>query len=505
MYSSKKRIIVNTVATYTRTILAVFLVLFSSRWVLSELGISDFGLFSLIGSVLVFISFLNTVLANGDARFFSIMIGKNDKEGMRTLFSSSLVLHILLLPFLIFMGWILGELAIRYFLDIPSNRLLAALTIFYISLVTTLFNMFAVSFRALFIAHQNIVSSTFLDLLQTLLLFIVAYSLKFYEGDKLIFYTLMYCIVQVGICLAFVIYGKYKYSYCVYIRKQYINKNFIYSLLKYSFWNALGDIGHLIRTQGTAVVVNLLFGTYGNAALGIANQVSMQASGLSNSLLNATSPEIYRRVGFGNINSAMSLSVMLNKVAVLLILILALPLIVYMDEILELWLVEVPAYTSELCICFILMYIMERYTTGHLVMMKAVNYISKVQTSIFICYSMSVIFPFLGLCYYWGIIGIGISCVLSMFLSRIFIIFIYKIKFKTSLSDYLIHFVFVSLLIVIFIILTFRLLIPNHPIGLVNILWTSGVLVLVVLTLYIFFIFNKSERLSLFNVIKRKF
>ena len=93
-----------------------------------------------------------------------------------------------------------------------------------------------------------------------------------------------------------------------------VNKTYFFipeickAIIKYSFWNMLGDLGHLVRTQGVAVIVNLFFGPSGNAALGIANQVAMQACNLTNSMSSATSPELYRRVGEGNICAAKKLA-----------------------------------------------------------------------------------------------------------------------------------------------------------------------------------------------------
>ena len=504
MPSSSKRIIINTIATYSRTIVGILLVLFSSRWVLLELGTSDFGLFSLIGSILVFISFLNTVLANGDSRFFALMIGQQNSIGLRNLFKSSFVLHAWLAPILVLCGLIIGEVAIRSFLNIPDTRIDAALFLLYISLVAVFFNMLSVPFRALFIAHQNILSSSIIELVQTILFFIIAFLIRFYNGDKLIFYSFLYASVQIIIYLAFIVYAMHKYNYCVQLRSSNIDKTTIRSLLKYAFWNSLGDLGHLIRTQGTAIVVNLLFGTHGNAALGIANQVSMQASGLSNSLLNATSPEIYRRTGTGDINSAMSLSEMLNKIAILLIAVLAIPIIVNIDELLELWLVNVPEHAANLCIAFIVMFIIERYTTGFLIMLKAVNHIAKVQTAIFISYSLSIIFPYCGLCDYWGIEGIGISCVLSMILSRVAIWMNYKKIFRLSLRTYYIKVVFGSAVILILITCVAKYCFSSFGnIGLLNIIWTSLLLAFITTISIYCVVFNKKERNALLKLLKR--
>lgn len=58
-----KRIAVNTIVSYGRTLLSVCLVLFSSRWTLQQLGAVDYGLYNLIGSILIIVVFLNTVIS----------------------------------------------------------------------------------------------------------------------------------------------------------------------------------------------------------------------------------------------------------------------------------------------------------------------------------------------------------------------------------------------------------------------------------------------------------
>ena len=68
-----QRILINTIATYGRSLLAVFLGLFSSRWVLEALGEIDYGLMGVVGSVLVFITLFNALTTAANARYLHFL------------------------------------------------------------------------------------------------------------------------------------------------------------------------------------------------------------------------------------------------------------------------------------------------------------------------------------------------------------------------------------------------------------------------------------------------
>lgn len=77
MDQQNKLIASNTIVTYSRTILNVFLSLYSTRWVLQELGENDFGLYSLVGSLLIVLVFLSEKIINGVSRFYAYEIGRS--------------------------------------------------------------------------------------------------------------------------------------------------------------------------------------------------------------------------------------------------------------------------------------------------------------------------------------------------------------------------------------------------------------------------------------------
>lgn len=332
-----KRIAVNTVVSYSRSVIAIFLVLFSSRWVLQSLGAVDFGIYTLVGSVLAVVIFLNTVLSSSDSRFFAVSIGENNELETKKLFNTSLSLHLVLPLIIVVLGTFMGEWILENYLVIPSNRMQTALWVFRLTMLTSFISMATIPFSTILIASQNIVEYTILNLLMTFMMFLSAFFLRysFITDDKLLLYAILMSGSYIIYNVLTILLSSYKFKFVRIDFKYFFQKDLSLSIIKYSFWNMLGDLGHLVRTQGLAIVVNLFFGPVGNAALGIANQVSAQVSNLTNAMSTATSPEIYRRVGEGNNLSAINLSLLTSKIGVFLLAILGIPAIVNMDSLLE--------------------------------------------------------------------------------------------------------------------------------------------------------------------------
>lgn len=78
--SPNTRIFLNIVATYGRSLYCVVCGLFTSRWVLAALGKTDFDLYSVVGGMMVFIAFPNTLLNVATGRFYEYAEGLAQKS-----------------------------------------------------------------------------------------------------------------------------------------------------------------------------------------------------------------------------------------------------------------------------------------------------------------------------------------------------------------------------------------------------------------------------------------
>ena len=91
-----KRIVINTLAQHTRAIINTCLSLYSTRLVLRALGQSDFGIYSLVAGVVTMLAFLTGALVITTQRQLSFYHGRGNIEDVKSMFSSSLLLHIII-------------------------------------------------------------------------------------------------------------------------------------------------------------------------------------------------------------------------------------------------------------------------------------------------------------------------------------------------------------------------------------------------------------------------
>lgn len=421
--TSSKLIISNTAVTYFMSLFSAFVSLFTTRWVLQELGESDFGLYSVVGSLIVVLVFLSTKLSSGVARFYAYEIGRKDSNKVKQFFNTAFSINVLFAVIFVFVAYFLGEILIENFLNIPPQRLQTSVYVLRMSILSTGFSLISTPFVAMFVAKQNFMELATIAILQTLLVFGGVFILRYIAGDKLMIYSIIISLIYITIYSVQIIRASIVYNECRVSRKMLFNKSQIKSLVSFSFWNILADLGHLFRTQGTSILTNLFFSTNGNAALSVANSISSQSSALTNSLSRALSPAIISSVGSNDNERALKMSLIAPKIAVVLMLFFSVPFIVEINNILYLWLGDAPAKTNVLAICMIIMYIVEKTTLGQDILLQARGTIAKSQTLVAISYSLAVIIAYIMIRLNVGIISIGLACLFSMLIARISIIY----------------------------------------------------------------------------------
>ncbi|HPD57730.1 MAG TPA: oligosaccharide flippase family protein [Smithellaceae bacterium] len=377
-----QRLVLNTSATYTRSVIATALALFSSRWVLKALGQTDFGIFSVVGSLIIFIVFLNTVMAGSVGRHYAYAIGQGDVTEVNRWFNAALSFHLCLAILLTLMGWPIGEYLIANVLNIPSDRVLASLFVFRISLISAFVSMISIPFVAMFTAKQRLAELAVWGLLQAILVFILAWFLLYVPGDRLLFYAFCMVAILVFIYVAQIIRARIVFCECVINRKYWYDKRRFKKIVSFAGWNLIGNLGGTLRDQGSAVLLNLFYGPKLNAAYGIANQVSHGANQLSASMLNAFMPEITTSEGRGDRKRMLDLASRSCKVGTLLVILFAVPLMVEIDYVLKLWLVTPPQYTALFCQLILCTFLIDRMSAGYMIAVNAYGKIAAYQATI---------------------------------------------------------------------------------------------------------------------------
>ena len=204
----------NTIITYGRTILSVFLSLYSTRWALKELGVSDYGLYSLVGSILTVLVFLNLKMISGTSRFYAYEIGRRCNLSVQKFFNTAVSVNVIFSVLFVLLVLLLGPYLIYNVLDIPTDRLRVCIYVLFISSVVTVASLMATPYSAMFTAKQNLKGLSMTLLLQSVLIFIGTYSLRYFSGDKLIVYTVIMAMVHLFIYLLQIFYARYLYVEC---------------------------------------------------------------------------------------------------------------------------------------------------------------------------------------------------------------------------------------------------------------------------------------------------
>ena len=376
--SENRRIFWNIIFTYGRSLLSILGTLLISRWALMALGQVDFGLFSVIGGLVVFIQFFNNVLAGSIARFYAFSIGqtKTDNtahslENCRKWFNTALTIHAIIPLILILVGYPIAKWAIFNWLTIPAERLEACVWVLRFTCCASFIAMVNVPFMAMYTAKQYIAELTVYSMTTTVLNIVFAYFMATHPSVWLVKYALWMCLMsalpQIIICIrANIIFPECKFVWSYMGDIAYLKQ-----IASYVCWTIFGRLAALLRSQGIAMLINKFFGPSVNASMQIARQVNAGTATLSSSLLKAFSPAITTAAGAKDYKRMTTLAFGACKFSTLLALIFVIPLMLELPFVIALWLKNPPQFTVGLCYLMLTYYVCDVCTTGNMLVINA--------------------------------------------------------------------------------------------------------------------------------------
>lgn len=376
---SAKKVALNTGFLYGKMLITIVISLYSTRLVLQALGVKDFGIFNLVAGIIAFLSFINSALAISTQRYLSFYLGANRIDELRKVFSSSVILHLIIGISAIVLLEILGIFLFNGILNIPNERIDIARMVYHLMVVSTFFTINSVPYDAAIITHEDLLFESILGVVEAILKLAIAFYLISTVNDRLLFYGIFTALLIIIIRITKSIFCTLRYQECT----THVFKYFVPSMFKEMFgftgWNLFGTFVGVIRNQGLAVILNVYIGVIVNAAYGIANQVNAQLNAFSGNINKAIKPQIFKSEGSGNRPRMIKLSMFSCKVAFFLLAIFSLPLIFEMKYVLNLWLGELPAYANGFCILVLLNSLVSQLTWGLGVAISSVGDIKKYQ------------------------------------------------------------------------------------------------------------------------------
>lgn len=340
--TSNSRIAKNTIVLYLRMIVVLLIGLYSSRVILNSLGVVDYGIYNVVGTVVVLFSYLDSALSLATIRFYSYELPYG-VERVIIVYNTSIVIQFLFALLIFVIAETLGLWLVNNKLVIPPDRLSAANWVYQFSLLTTFISIISVPFNSAITSHERMTVYAVISTLEAILKLFVALAIVYSPFDYLVFYGL-------GLFLISVVLFIIKYIYC---KKEFneirLERRFSKPLFKKMFafvgWNFFGATAGVSVGQGLNFIINIFFGPAINAARGIAFQVQGAINQFITNINTAVNPQIVKRYSVGEVESMFRLVFFSSKISFLLLTFVSLPIIIDAPYILELWLKDVPDQT----------------------------------------------------------------------------------------------------------------------------------------------------------------
>lgn len=339
-----KLIVYNTFFLYTRLFFVTIISLYTSRIILFELGVEDFGIYNLVGGIVFILGIMQSIMSSAISRYFMIEVAKENILKLNKYFSMSILMLVPLALFVILMSETFGLWFLNNKLLIPQNRLHSSNYVYQLSIVAFVINLFMIPFMSLLIAHEKMKIYAYIGIIEIIMKLLIAYSLSVVESDKLIIYSILSTLVVLLIFTVNYIYCKTNFKQLKFYKKW--NNSIFNEMFQYSIWSLFGAISTIIKNQGINMLLGVFFNPVINAARAIAYQVSEGINQFSNNFFSAVRPQITKRFAKDEKDNMLSLVLISSKLSYYLILIIALPVIFELKYILNLWLGRPPIKTE---------------------------------------------------------------------------------------------------------------------------------------------------------------
>ena len=339
-----KRIAKNTLMLYCRMLFSMLVSLYTSRVILNALGVEDFGIQNVVGGVVGMFTLLSGSLSAAISRFLTIELGRGDKERLAKVFSTSLVVQVILAIVIVVLVETIGVWFLNHKMVIPEGRMFAANWILQLSVIGTVIGLISLPYNASIISHEHMSVFAYIGMASVIAnLLIVILIANLPDGaDRLITYYTLLTIVGILFQGFYWKYCRIHFEECRF--RLQLEKPLLKEMTGFAGWNFIGASSAVLRDQGGNVVLNLFWGPTLNAARGIAQQVSNAVGGFVGNFMTALNPQITKSYASGDKDYLMKLIFRAARFSFYLLFILSLPVFFNANYLINLWLGQVPEH-----------------------------------------------------------------------------------------------------------------------------------------------------------------
>lgn len=381
--ANTKRLAKNTMLLYFRMLLTMGISLYTSRVVLSVLGIEDYGIYNVVGGVVAMCGLLSGSLSAAISRFITFELGKGNLERLKTIFCTSINIQVILIVIITILLETIGIWFLNAKMVIPPERLRAANWVFQFSMVTFAVNLLSVPYNAVIIAHEKMSAFAYISIIDCMLKLIVAFIIAYNPFDRLVYYGLLIMIVGIVIRSTYAIYCKRHFEEATY--GMIFDKGLMKEMFGFAGWNYFAQTAYILNTQGVNMLLNIFFGVTVNAARGVAVQVNSVVSNFVGNFMTAVKPQITKSYAVKDYDYCFKLVNKGAKYGFFLMFMMSLPILLETETILDLWLKTPPEDSANFVRWTILCSMTTSTGSTLLTLVMATGDIKKYQILITLC------------------------------------------------------------------------------------------------------------------------
>lgn len=346
MASANTRIARNTVYMYIRLITTMVIGLYVSRLAIALLGVSDYGLFSVVGGVLAMFTFISGSLASATSRFFNIELGKKGGD-VNASFNINLVLHCAMAAIVLLLAESIGLWYIYHHLNVEAGKLDDAVFVYQVSILTACLGIVNTPYQSLLTAHEKFGFLAMVDTANSLLRLACVVGLTLLPEAGLRLYSLIFALTTATTFVAY--HYKAFIDWRDTIRLRFVRGWGRYrEVLVFNNWNLLATMAYMANSSGVDLLLNAFFGTPMNGAFAVSKTVKSSIMNFTGNFDTASAPQIVQSYAAGDRERYTYLCNKLGRINILMFELMCFPLLMELHFVLQLWLGNVPAGAYEL-------------------------------------------------------------------------------------------------------------------------------------------------------------
>lgn len=353
MEKNNKTIAKNTIYLSVQQIIVLFVGLYTSRVILNVLGVEDFGIYNVVCGFVAMFAFLNTSMTNGIQRFYNYEYGKNGEAGAHKVFNVSIYIQAVLCLLILLLTETLGLWYVLEKMVIPETRASAAVWIYQFSIGSLLLLVLQIPYNAAILAHEKMLFFSVLRILDAVLKLVVCFLIQYSAIDKLIYYGFLMLLISLTNWIISYAYVRRNIKEAVF--RFVFEKDLFKNMLSFSGWNLFGSFSGVAKSQGINLVLNLFFGPVVNAARGVAYQVLSAIRGFTSTISVSGRPQLMQSYAQGDIQRTFTLMFSLSKVSYMALFFVALPVMLEIDYLLNIWLGDTVPEQAGLFVVVVIM------------------------------------------------------------------------------------------------------------------------------------------------------